>query len=153
MVPLISIFWQRDDPEVSNWQKQIEKILELLEAMRDWSLAARRTREVVGRMYDASQQLKPHGAPQTMTDGSALRIPSLAVEPGGNDAGIMDMFDPSGPWDFDEMLWGAAEGMDYAPLGNFDDNMAAVYGTSLWTTEAEQALSETTDRMGTRGQP
>ncbi|KAI0482115.1 fungal-specific transcription factor domain-containing protein [Xylariaceae sp. FL0804] len=59
MIPLVSIFWQWDSPRVRDWQKQIETILELLDAMEDWSLAARRSREVVWRMYEASRQLEP----------------------------------------------------------------------------------------------
>lgn len=55
MVPLVSIFWQWDSPRVSDWHKQIESIVELLEAMEDWSLAARRSREVVSRMCEASR--------------------------------------------------------------------------------------------------
>ena len=59
MIPLVSIFWQWDSPRVADWQKQIETILELLDAMEDWSLAAKRSREVVWRMYEASRQLEP----------------------------------------------------------------------------------------------
>ncbi|KAH7035674.1 fungal-specific transcription factor domain-containing protein [Microdochium trichocladiopsis] len=59
MIPLVSIFWQWDSPRVPEWQKQIDMVLELLEQMEDWSLAAHRSREVVWRMYEASRQLEP----------------------------------------------------------------------------------------------
>lgn len=57
MVPLVSVFWQWNSPRVPEWHKQIESIIELLEAMEDWSLAARRSREVVSRMYEASRTI------------------------------------------------------------------------------------------------
>ncbi|OAA56698.1 fungal specific transcription factor domain-containing protein [Niveomyces insectorum RCEF 264] len=56
MVPLVSIFWQWSSPRVPEWHKQIESVLTMLEAMEEWSLAARRSREVVWRMYEASRQ-------------------------------------------------------------------------------------------------
>lgn len=57
MVPLVSVFWQWNSPRVPDWYKQIESIVELLEAMEDWSLAARRSREVISRMYEASRTI------------------------------------------------------------------------------------------------
>ncbi|KAK0629950.1 fungal-specific transcription factor domain-containing protein [Bombardia bombarda] len=58
MVPLVSVFWQWGSPRVPEWLKQIETILDLLEAMEEWSLAARRSREVVWRMYEASRAIQ-----------------------------------------------------------------------------------------------
>lgn len=60
MIPLVSLFWQWSSPLVPEWQKQLETVIELLESMEDWSLAARRSREVVYRMYEASRQLDMH---------------------------------------------------------------------------------------------
>ncbi|KAF3767480.1 hypothetical protein M406DRAFT_328557 [Cryphonectria parasitica EP155] len=74
MVPLVSVFWQWDSPRVPDWHKQIDTIIELLEAMEDWSLAARRSREVVTRMYEASRtiaQTRGGGAPR----GEAIDTP------------------------------------------------------------------------------
>ncbi|KAK3503124.1 fungal-specific transcription factor domain-containing protein [Neurospora crassa] len=62
MVPLVSVFWQWGNPRVPEWLKQIEAVLELLEAMEEWSLAARRSREVVLRMYEASRVIQAQGA-------------------------------------------------------------------------------------------
>ncbi|CAM1511075.1 Fc.00g085880.m01.CDS01 [Cosmosporella sp. VM-42] len=59
MIPLISIMWQRESPLAGDWSRQIEIVLELLEAMLDWSLAARRCREVVLRIYKTSLQPPP----------------------------------------------------------------------------------------------
>ncbi|KAL1893196.1 hypothetical protein Sste5346_006628 [Sporothrix stenoceras] len=69
MVPLVSIFWQWSSPRVPEWHKQIESVLAMLEAMEEWSLAARRSREVVWRMYEASRQpglMQPHPAATLM---------------------------------------------------------------------------------------
>ncbi|KAH7231515.1 fungal-specific transcription factor domain-containing protein [Fusarium solani] len=57
MIPLLSILWQPQSPSVADWQAQIEKTLEVLEAMEDWSLTARCSRDVVRRIYEASCQL------------------------------------------------------------------------------------------------
>lgn len=43
-----------ESDEVKEWRRQIVVVLELFEAMAEWSLAARRSREVVGRMFEAS---------------------------------------------------------------------------------------------------
>lgn len=55
MVPLVSVFWQWNSPRVTEWRKQVETVIELLDAMQDWSASARRSREVVCRMYEASR--------------------------------------------------------------------------------------------------
>lgn len=69
MIPLVSIFWQWDSPRVPDWQKQIETILELLDAMEDWSLAAKRSREVVWRMYEASRTIAHTTVSASSTEG------------------------------------------------------------------------------------
>src|SRR5262249_6961307 len=57
MVPLVSIFWQWGSPNVPECLKQIQAVLDLLEMMEEWSLAARRSREAVWSMYEAARQL------------------------------------------------------------------------------------------------
>lgn len=76
MVPLVSVFWQWGSPRVPEWLKQIEAILELLEAMEEWSMAARRSREVVWRMYEASRAIQaqnPHTNGQAASASASLR--------------------------------------------------------------------------------
>lgn len=76
MVPLVSVFWQWGSPRVPEWLKQIEAILELLEAMEEWSMAARRSREVVWRMYEASRAIQaqnPHTNGQAAAAASSMR--------------------------------------------------------------------------------
>lgn len=56
MIPLISMFWESWNTQlVRDCQAQIEIVLEAFEGMADWSLAARRSREVLVKMYDASK--------------------------------------------------------------------------------------------------
>ncbi|KAK9770570.1 putative Fungal-specific transcription factor domain-containing protein [Seiridium cardinale] len=134
MIPLVSIFWQWDSPRVPDWQKQLDTVLELLEAMEDWSLAARRSREVVWRMYEASRQLEPAMRAQSplqrlvtdhgmlMAAGSELHMSPIGLEPEG--FGLMGVLDQQGLWDLDGMLWGSTpEEMDYAQFGNVHDGM------------------------------
>ncbi|EGY13708.1 uncharacterized protein VDAG_00390 [Verticillium dahliae VdLs.17] len=125
MIPLISVFWQWNSPRVSEWHKQIETILDLLEAMEDWSLSARRSREVVWRMYEASRQPSMRSESQSqspvlhamgsnehgsilMAAEAELRMSPIGLEPEG--MGMMGMLDQQGLWDLDGMFWGGASG-------------------------------------------
>jgi hypothetical protein len=141
MVPLVSVFWQWGSPRVPEWLKQIETILELLEAMEEWSMAARRSREVVWRMYEASRAIlaqNPH------TNGTAAQqhrsvSPNMHITVGGdgmlmpeNDMhmspiglepvdglGMMNMLDQHGLWDLDGMYWGHGEDSGFPSPGTF----------------------------------
>ncbi|KAK4215685.1 fungal-specific transcription factor domain-containing protein [Rhypophila decipiens] len=145
MVPLVSIFWQWGSPRVPEWLKQIETILDLLEAMEEWSLAARRSREVVWRMYEASRAIQAQQAAQRsqspsmhitgdgmlMTAGipgpgseADLHMSPIGLEP-VEGLGMMGMLDQGGlPWDLDGMYWGAAGQQAGASPG--DEAAAAV---------------------------
>jgi hypothetical protein len=57
MIPLVTIFWENwNTQQVRECQAQIEVVLETFEGLSDWSLAARRSREVVSKMYEASKR-------------------------------------------------------------------------------------------------
>lgn len=57
MIPLVSMFWESWNTQlVRECQAQIEIVLEAFEGLSDWSLAARRSREVVSKMYEASKR-------------------------------------------------------------------------------------------------
>ncbi|OIW32528.1 fungal-specific transcription factor domain-containing protein [Coniochaeta ligniaria NRRL 30616] len=128
MVPLVSVFWQWGSPRVPEWLKQIETILELLEAMEEWSMAARRSREVVWRMYEASRAIQaqnPHTNGQAASlrhhsespsihitgDGMLMPDSEMHMSPIGlgpdDGLGMMNMLDQQGLWDLDGMYWGA----------------------------------------------
>jgi hypothetical protein len=122
MIPLVSVFWEWNSPRVPEWQKQIETILELLDAMEEWSLAARRSREVVWRMYEASRQPSvvngtgsTSGATITPTtlatavgpDMLSLAEGDLHMSPIGLETDdMMSLLDQHGLWDLDGMQWG-----------------------------------------------
>lgn len=139
MIPLVSVFWQWNSPRVPEWHKQIETILELLDNMEDWSLAARRSREVVWRMYEASRQQAVKQQQQAQiqqhqkqaqqqaavegADGPMLAIDTahnMLVSEGGEihmspigiepeGMGMMGMLDQHGLWDLDGMQWGGMQ--------------------------------------------
>jgi hypothetical protein len=71
MIPLVSIFWENWNPgQVREWQRQIEMVIDLMEGMADWSLAARRSREVVCKMYEASKRpITRVGSPRLTPNG------------------------------------------------------------------------------------
>lgn len=143
MISLVSILWQWNSPSVHEWRKQIETILELLDVMEDWSLAARRSREVVLRMYEASHQPPfmgngtqlPHsgaGHGLLASDGEP-RMSPIGLEPDG--MAMMNILDQHGLWDLDGMYWEqdagngdfASFGMDQAPVANPPGTDAAPY--------------------------
>ncbi|QSZ34317.1 hypothetical protein DSL72_005908 [Monilinia vaccinii-corymbosi] len=126
MIPLVSIFWESWNVNlVRDWQAQIEIVLEAFDRMADWSLAARRSREVVNKMYEASKR------PSTRQPSPGLdHISDDVHRMGGIDGRqYMDremlqqvemmgeeqlmMLDNGGIWDLDGMLWGnLPDGLD-----------------------------------------
>jgi len=139
MIPLVSIFWEPwNTAQVRDCQAQIEVVLEAFDGMSDWSLAARRSHEVVLKMYEASKrpltqlpspQLDPKGHPIHM-DGNGngmngngtsihrhhnntmLDNDQMAQIEMMNQEGLL-MLDHDGVWDLDGMLWvNLPEGLD-----------------------------------------
>lgn len=126
MIPLVSICWQWNSESAHEWRKQIETILELLDVMEDWSLAARRSREVVSRMYEASCQPPlatggselPHPGVEhgLLSSDGDLRMSPIGLEPDG--VAMMNILDQHGLWDLDGMYWGQnGDGGDFAAYG------------------------------------
>lgn len=144
MVPLVSVFWQWGSPRVPEWLKQIEAVLDLLEVMEEWSLAARRSREVVWRMYEASRAIQAQQAahrsqsPPTLhinSDAMLMSDASLHMSPIGlepaDGMGMMSMLDQGGLWDLDGMQWGGqadAAAAEFAACGPHDGMMHMDYG-------------------------
>jgi len=81
MIPLVSMFWEHwNTALVSDCQAQIETVLEAFDGMADWSLAARRSREVLLKMYEASKM--------PMTEQNSPRLGSMKSENGINGNGL-----------------------------------------------------------------
>jgi hypothetical protein len=116
MIPLVSLFWEWSSPRVPEWQKQIETILELFDTMEDWSQAARRSREVVWRMYEASRQpsvMRGEGTIPDLTTDPALMMGEgdFHLSPIGLETeDMMSMLDPQNLWDLDGMTWSQSQG-------------------------------------------
>lgn len=152
MIPLVSLFWQYNSPHVLDWYKQLETVLELLDAMEDWSLAACRSREVVWRMYEAARNMHAHhqevrsGSPssssvsggsihaavglQTIDTASAgLLLPGdgeLHMSPIGfepdSGLGMVNMLDQHGLWDLDGLQYWNGTGPGGPPSDDVDFN-------------------------------
>ncbi|KAL7790752.1 fungal-specific transcription factor domain-containing protein [Trichoderma ceciliae] len=147
MIPLVSLLWQPDNPSVVQWRAQIESTLDLLEAMQDWSLTARRSRDVVSRLLEAGSQISherrgsgpqyPHDAPGShdfslQRGASSGEVGGFWGEegtdtppPAGYTTGdIVDMLDQDWPWnmDVDGLVW-----EQQIPLLE-EDNDAGRYG-------------------------
>ncbi|KAL7947769.1 fungal-specific transcription factor domain-containing protein [Trichoderma barbatum] len=122
MIPLVSLLWQPDNPSVTQWRAQIETTLELFTAMKDWSLTARRSRDVVSRLLEASTQISnarqgsgPHdpslqkGGPSDDAGGFWGDQGADALAPTSYNAGdIVNMLDQDWPWnmEMDGLVWG-----------------------------------------------
>jgi hypothetical protein len=162
MVPLVSIFWQWGSPRVPEWLKQIEAVLDLLEVMEEWSLSARRSREVVWRMYEAARTLvaqqRASASPtiQVLTDGMLMASPGSAdaagmhMSPIGlepvDGMGLMGLLDQGGLWgDLDGMYWGAGgpQQPGHMSLGSpVDDSaMAAEFAAAYGSHHAGGAVT------------
>ncbi|PTB70474.1 N-terminal binuclear Zn cluster-containing protein [Trichoderma citrinoviride] len=113
MIPLVSILWQPDSPAVVEWRAQIESTLELFEAMKDWSLTARRSRDVVSRLLEASSKISNTGQGVAPSDDASG---FWGVDDGTDTMGstgystgdIVNMLDQDWPWnmDLDGLVWG-----------------------------------------------
>jgi hypothetical protein len=150
MIPLVSLFWETWNTElVRDCQSQIETVLEAFEGMTDWSLAARRSSEVVSKLYEASKRpLTRQGSPK---QGNIVVNDSNGVHPTHGMGAVngtghfqqvgdpemhqlgmvderMDSIDQQSIWDFDGMLWGKlTDGLempfDGMPKLEFDDGV------------------------------
>lgn len=138
MIPLVSIFWERwNTVQVQECQHQIEIVLDAMEAMLDWSIAARRSREVLLKMYEASKrpmtrQTSPRLNPVNMSAGpqpgimvglngevmdpqqqAQLQQMYQPVEMLNEDGMVMISENGEHLWNLDGMLWGGMpEGYD-----------------------------------------
>jgi hypothetical protein len=139
MIPLVSIFWETwNTAKVHEWQGEIEVVLEALAAMSDWSLAARRSREVVLKMYEASKgpitrpvspRLMPNGAIHAVNGTSNAHLhphmngnmqEQMDIHDGQmhgelvmTEHGVVMLENGQSIWDLDGMLWGnLPDGLD-----------------------------------------
>lgn len=110
MIPLVSIFWESwNTAQIREWQSQIEMVLEAFDGMIDWSLAARRSREVVAKVYEASRRSQSREEDTGGLDGGNGVSEQRQSE---SEIGI-PMLDNRSIWDLDGMLWGnLPEGLD-----------------------------------------
>lgn len=80
MIPLVTMFWESWNTEqVRDCQAQIEIVLEAFEGLADWSLAARRSREVLSKMYEASKR--------PLTRQTSPRLGPVMINGNGNGNG------------------------------------------------------------------
>jgi hypothetical protein len=154
MIPLVSLFWESWNTQlVKGCQSQIETVLEAFEGMADWSLAARRSREVLTKLYEASKRpltrpvspklgLSAANGPAGLNGMNSMGQVSATGQYQQIDAGdinqmamIDEGIDPLNSqdiWDFDGMLWGRlTEGLempfDGVPNMDFEDGSGASF--------------------------
>lgn len=98
MIPLVTMFWESwNMQQVRECQRQIEVVLEAFEGLADWSLAARRSREVVSKMYEASKRpITRQPSPRLGLVGMNGNGMNLAVPGGVNNVNGMHMMNGAG---------------------------------------------------------
>lgn len=159
MIPLVSIFWENwNRAQVGEWQGQVEMVLDGLGAMADWSLSARRSREVVSKMYEAckrpvtragSPRLNArmngasgyqNGVSSDNVDEGDLQLQEMSEQQEQNQGYTemtmeegMGFLENQNIWDLDGMLWSnLPDGMDMhfegVPELNFGDPTQGNYG-------------------------
>ncbi|KAH8808913.1 fungal-specific transcription factor [Xylogone sp. PMI_703] len=118
MIPLVSIFWESwNAAQVREWRSQIEIVLDAFDGMADWSLAARRSREVVAKMYEASKRSHNRDEDTKFEPGNINNREGTSDQVTGGtqpetEAGVA-ILDNRSVWDLDGMLWGnLPEGLD-----------------------------------------
>lgn len=153
MIPLVSIFWESwNTQQVREYQAQLEVVLEALDGMADWSLAARRSREVVAKMYEASKrpltrQASPRLGPVITGMSNAVNTMNGIDEMNGHlqtldgyelqqvemvgEEGVV-LLEHQSIWDLDGMLWGNlpdgfALPFDGMPNLDFEDASGLAY--------------------------
>lgn len=147
MIPLVSIFSETwNTVEYEDWCGQIEAVLEGLTAMADWSLSARRSREVVAKMYEASKGsvmwqrgLGEKGGYCSRDDSNAsaediLPFPhSRAADPNQepNLIGGDRILHNRSSWDLDGMLWGCLPNNVDTPFDEAPDMDFVVPGSEF----------------------
>ena len=150
MIPLVSLFWESwNTPLVHECQAQIETVLEAFDGLLEWSLAARRSREVVSKMYEASKrpvtrQTSPRLTPVGATGAVGANGLAGGHSANGQTLGSYDvtpmevvgegtvLLDDQSIWDLDGMLWGnLPDGLDMPfdgmPSLEFEDPGAGAY--------------------------
>lgn len=139
MVPLVSLFWQWDSPRVPEWHRQVESTVELLEAMEDWSLAARRSREVISRMYEASRTIAGTRG-RSEAPLSPLSLRSFGLAPADLLSGLFTAASPGAELHMSPVgLDGPANGVD--PMLGVLDQQGLLLGTDssmYWASQADE---------------
>jgi len=157
MVPLVSLFSDPSIPEeVERWKASVETALSFFEAVKDWSIAAKKSKDAVARLYAAyktqastlpisqrtqapmsqmpyPQQFPQHGHTQIQTHFSApstssgpVMISTHTTNYGQQHLPALTQYNPTTPG------W-VNSGNDPAILGNFWDDM-------MWDTNLPDML-------------
>lgn len=102
MVPLLSLFYENDNViEGGKWRGQVEMALRVLQSMELWSAVAKRSREVIAEVYEASNQMS-----RAIGDGALQRWDQQSP------------FVPEDLWD--SVMWGQVSQFPEFPFGPTD---------------------------------
>jgi hypothetical protein len=158
MVPLLSLFSDPNEPSVVEKSRhQVEMTLVALSDLRSWSQTAKRSFEVVGRIYEASKRLSPDSAEMalaptefqvnafgfTMVNNPAFRPAAIDANPGNQELLMDNMFDSltwSTGWNnLDYPFATPSDGWDYNAMngGGGSMNFDGYFDPSLQGTNVQ----------------
>ncbi|OZJ02364.1 hypothetical protein BZG36_04478 [Bifiguratus adelaidae] len=95
IIPILCIYSYRDDTQqLDEWNQQVQKSITLFQEMEPWSVAARKTRELVCLLFEASKVTRDQNLFQVTTDRMVHPHPELTgpmtpVQPQGSCGGGM----------------------------------------------------------------
>lgn len=124
--------------DVRNWQHQIETALAFFDRMEHWSVAAKKSKEVVARLYEASKQLSEYNASRRhLRQADAQRQDNDQLLPGNASfaTGQKPAFNTTMSPDF-----AAGNTQNFIP-GSADTSMAAPPGVWGLSPNGDAALS------------
>lgn len=161
MVPLVSLFAQLalpdsqaepspgkspdgtkgTDGDVAKWQLQVETALDFFEKMRRFSVAAKKSKDVVERLYDASKHVSAYNQrilQQQQSDHAADR--PHPIDPIATDRSLefdLSEFSPTGMTSFNQHDLGQSNLFGWGLSPNGEAAMNVFWDDMMWETLPE----------------
>lgn len=110
------------EDDVEKWRHQIETAIKFFDRMTHYSVAAKKSKDVVARLYEASKQLSEYNAQQLQQQHSFYQQRQQLVAPSQSFDGI-----PPGPGTFN-----IPSNTNGAPYGNANGTQNPASSTSMW---------------------
>ena len=140
MVPLVSLFSDGSNPdEVEKWRNSVEIALKFFDRIKPYSIAAKRSLDVVARLYEAYQNVAANAAEAAAADPTGQ--PQY-----GNFVGIEGL-DPNAVQDVGNLAMGPGVDMGVWPDPSTMGHLSDFWDDMMWDTNIPDML-ETPFNLG-----